>query len=74
MSLSRPSNGDEGYAWQHAWCDTCSRDADEDCTILLTGLCGDQPPEWHLGPPWSRETCIFCTAYEQAPIGTWRNR
>lgn len=66
--MVRPSNGTEGDAWMAAWCATCTNDINEDCPILLVGLSGDDPPEWHRGPPWSMQTAIYCTEYITRPI------
>ena len=59
-----PSNGTEGDAWMAAWCATCVKDINEDCPILMMGLLGEHPPEWHRGPSWSMQTAIFCDEYE----------
>lgn len=42
-----PSNGDEGMAWQEAWCDKCSRraldpNAKTQCVHELRALAGDR--------------------------------
>ena len=65
--MVRPANGTEGEAWMVAWCWTCENDRNEDCPILLDGITGNDPPQWHRGPGWSPQTVIFCTEY--SPIG-----
>jgi hypothetical protein len=62
--MVRPSNGTEGQAWMDAWCLTCQKDVHESCEIVLNGLMGDHPPEWHRGPSWSPQTIMYCTEYE----------
>lgn len=63
----RPSNGTEGEAWMEAWCRTCIKDVSEDCQILLEGLMGGEPEQWHRGPMWSPQTVIYCTEYKEMP-------
>jgi hypothetical protein len=67
--MVRPSNGTEGEAWVAAWCRTCVNDVNEDCPILLEGLLGVDPPQWHRGPPWSPQTVMYCDAYDQIEVG-----
>jgi hypothetical protein len=65
--MVRPSNGTEGEAWVAAWCHSCANDHPDDdvyCPILMEGLIGNDPPEWHRGPLWSPQTVMYCTAYE----------
>lgn len=65
--MVRPSNGTEGEAWMEAWCRTCFKDRDDECSILTSGLIGNDPSEWHRGPPWSMQTAIYCTSYDYDP-------
>jgi hypothetical protein len=62
--VTRPSNGTEGQAWMAAWCETCAKDVDDNCPIVLAGLVGNDPPEWHPGPLWSPQTVMYCTEYD----------
>jgi hypothetical protein len=62
--MVRPANGTEGEAWMAAWCHTCKKDVNEGCEIVLVGLTGGDPPEWHRGPNWSPQTVMYCTEYE----------
>lgn len=64
--MVRPSNGAEGEAWMAAWCATCVADAgapEDGCAIVMEGLLGGHPPEWHRGPFWSPQTVMFCDKY-----------
>lgn len=64
----RPSNGTEGCIFIESWCGECSRDANEDCTILAATFAYDVDD-----PTYPREWCIGadgqprCTAF--LPIG-----
>jgi len=74
--VTRPSNGTEGQAWMAAWCETCAKDVDDNCPIVLAGLVGNDPPEWHPGPLWSPQTVMYCTEYDpraraDAEEGKW---
>ena len=51
------SNGTEGYGWEAAWCNRCTRDAPfrngisrNGCPILLAANLGRTPAEWLDGP------------------------
>ena len=63
--MTRPSNETEGEAWMAAWCSTCTKDVDDNCPIVLDGMLGNDPPEWHDGPLWSMQTVMYCTEYER---------
>jgi hypothetical protein len=70
------SNGTEGDAWQHVWCDTCTHDhgmhtdTGEGCPIFLRALVGETVPEWTTreGAPFILPPDVICSAYEPCTL------
>jgi hypothetical protein len=65
----RPSNGTEGEMFQERWCYDCTKDTDQNCSILLRAFWADidepeYPAEWQYGPDGQPR----CTAFHR--IGT----
>ena len=56
--LYRPTNGDEGLAFDTMFCDYCQKDIvwretqrdGSGCPIIVAALCDQDPPEWIYGP------------------------
>lgn len=63
MSDAPFSNGFEWDCWSSKWCQRCAKDANDDCALILTAMCGTRPVEWLEMQPNGLEDRYDCSEF-----------
>lgn len=62
----RPSNGSEGDMFFSRWCAHCTKDEDENCSLILASLmCDVDDPEYPVEWCYGEDGQPKCTAFEE---------